>query len=331
MAGTRPVAPTWSSRRSGSSHPRVEALGVPALPASTSWIRKVPSGYWWTVSRLRPARTWDSRRSRRLDESRRTCRRLPGHQIGLVVTVELEVGFPGSHRPHCTHLLGAGNGWYSSRHAGAPRPTSGAQVSARGGWGGGPGRRLRLPSFPVATGIAADQAPRARARRSARGWHPCKQCGLAVPLRETWCSLCLWERWVAGEEAGWQCVQCGKLMTGRRLHARYCGRLVPGGLDMPDGWRQEGPTAAADGPRLPQPTNRACGVPGRNVGDARRCSRGNHLPERSAEGNEPRIVQDGPTEGPGDACYSRPELLDRAPVGARVVSVKVAAAGTMGT
>jgi hypothetical protein len=29
-----------------------------------------------------------------------------------------------------------------------------------------------------------------------RGWHPCHRCSLAVPVRETVCSLCLWETWV---------------------------------------------------------------------------------------------------------------------------------------
>jgi hypothetical protein len=71
--------------------------------------------------------------------------------------------------------------------------------------------------------VAADQLLREPEPAALpRGWRPCKGCGLAVPVRETCCSLRLWERWVAGKEAGWRCVQCGQMMTGRRLHARYC-------------------------------------------------------------------------------------------------------------
>jgi hypothetical protein len=50
-----------------------------------------------------------------------------------------------------------------------------------------------------------------------RGWRPSKRCGLAVPLRETWCSLCLGEQWVVGKATGWRCAQCGQVMKGKWL------------------------------------------------------------------------------------------------------------------
>jgi ribosomal protein L37E len=52
------------------------------------------------------------------------------------------------------------------------------------------------------------------------GWHRCRRCGRAVPLREAWCSLCLWERQVAAKQGGWKYVQGGRLMRGRRSRAR---------------------------------------------------------------------------------------------------------------
>lgn len=61
-----------------------------------------------------------------------------------------------------------------------------------------------------------------------RGWHACKDCGLAVPVRETWCTLCLFERQVIRKSDGWRCVGCGTLMTGKRTHARFCSRRCPG-------------------------------------------------------------------------------------------------------
>jgi len=71
-----------------------------------------------------------------------------------------------------------------------------------------PCRAPGLPSLPVATMVAADQLLREpEPAVLPRGWRPCKACGLAVPVRETWCSLCLWERWITGKEAGWRCVQ----------------------------------------------------------------------------------------------------------------------------
>jgi predicted nucleic acid-binding Zn ribbon protein len=64
--------------------------------------------------------------------------------------------------------------------------------------------------------------------RFPRGWHGCRRCSLAVPLRETMCTLCLFEVAVLMPEQGWACAVCGTRMTGRRPTARYCSERCTG-------------------------------------------------------------------------------------------------------
>ena len=68
--------------------------------------------------------------------------------------------------------------------------------------------------------------PRAREARWPRtfphGWHACRGCGLAVPRRETYCTLCLFEIQVLEPERGVRWVVCQRPMIGRRPTARYC-------------------------------------------------------------------------------------------------------------